>query len=344
MSDRPQIDPPLSALPRRRARRARRQDRARGVRLSPGVVPRPDQAAGLQGPPRPARDDGRGRGGQGREVPHRRRRQRGRRGQRKLDRPPSWPALEAGLDVASGLHVRLSDLPAVRDAAEANGRHLFDVRHPSQEFKVGTGVPQSRQAPAHGGHRRLGRQDVRHARARSRMAPARRELHLPRDAGQTGHLRRRPRGLGRCGSGGLHLRRYRVARAGERPGSLGPCRGAGLALPPLLRRRDARPDSRRPARRHRGLPRADTYQHAGPAGLAAARARRLHRGQPSGGAAHQSRRHVRGYLRQHRGARSVRRPKRCWRNWERPTACPASIRSAPAWARSPTAFCRDRAW
>ena len=49
-------------------------------------------------------------------------------------------ALEAGLDVASGLHVRLSDLPAVRDAAEANGRHLFDVRHPSQEFKVGSGV------------------------------------------------------------------------------------------------------------------------------------------------------------------------------------------------------------
>ena len=49
-------------------------------------------------------------------------------------------ALEAGLDVASGLHVRLSDLPAVRDAAEANGRHLFDVRHPSQEFKVGLGV------------------------------------------------------------------------------------------------------------------------------------------------------------------------------------------------------------
>ncbi len=49
-------------------------------------------------------------------------------------------ALEAGLDVASGLHVRLSDLPAVRDAAETHGRHLFDVRHPSQEFKVGTGV------------------------------------------------------------------------------------------------------------------------------------------------------------------------------------------------------------
>ena len=52
-------------------------------------------------------------------------------------------ALEAGLDVASGLHVRLSDLPAVRDAAETNGRHLFDVRHPSREFAVGSGNPRA---------------------------------------------------------------------------------------------------------------------------------------------------------------------------------------------------------
>ena len=49
-------------------------------------------------------------------------------------------ALEAGLDLASGLHVRLSDLPPVRDAAQAQGRRLFDVRHPSREFTVGTGA------------------------------------------------------------------------------------------------------------------------------------------------------------------------------------------------------------
>ena len=49
-------------------------------------------------------------------------------------------ALEAGLDVASGLHVRLSDLPPVRDAAEAGGRRLFDARHPPQAFAVGTGT------------------------------------------------------------------------------------------------------------------------------------------------------------------------------------------------------------
>ena len=49
-------------------------------------------------------------------------------------------ALEAGLDVASGLHVRLSDLPPVRDAAQARGRRLYDARHPPQAFKVGIGV------------------------------------------------------------------------------------------------------------------------------------------------------------------------------------------------------------
>ena len=49
-------------------------------------------------------------------------------------------ALEAGLDLASGLHVRLGDLPAVREAAERRGRRLFDARHPPQAFKVGTGV------------------------------------------------------------------------------------------------------------------------------------------------------------------------------------------------------------
>ena len=49
-------------------------------------------------------------------------------------------ALEAGLDLASGLHVRLGDLPAVREAAERRGRRLFDARHPPQAFTVGTGT------------------------------------------------------------------------------------------------------------------------------------------------------------------------------------------------------------
>ena len=52
-------------------------------------------------------------------------------------------ALDAGLDVASGLHTRLTELDAVRDAAARNGRNLFDVRHPRQHFPPGTGEPRS---------------------------------------------------------------------------------------------------------------------------------------------------------------------------------------------------------
>ncbi len=49
-------------------------------------------------------------------------------------------ALDAGLDVASGLHVKLSTLPAIAEAAKLNGCKLEDVRHPKQSFATGTGV------------------------------------------------------------------------------------------------------------------------------------------------------------------------------------------------------------
>jgi uncharacterized NAD-dependent epimerase/dehydratase family protein len=49
-------------------------------------------------------------------------------------------ALALGLDLASGLHRRLADIPEIRAAAEKHGRRLFDVRHPTREFDVGTGV------------------------------------------------------------------------------------------------------------------------------------------------------------------------------------------------------------
>ena len=60
--------------------------------------------------------------------------------------PSSWieilaRALEAGLDLASGLHDRLTDIPSLRDLAERLGLALHDVRHPTRTFAVGTGEP-----------------------------------------------------------------------------------------------------------------------------------------------------------------------------------------------------------
>ncbi len=52
-------------------------------------------------------------------------------------------ALEAGLDVASGLHNRLSDIPAVLAVAQKNGRMLHDVRHTSEPLKTGNGIKRS---------------------------------------------------------------------------------------------------------------------------------------------------------------------------------------------------------
>ncbi len=58
--------------------------------------------------------------------------------------PDSWrkslvEAIEAGLDIASGLHTRLADIPEIAEAAADHGRALFDVRHPTRAFEVGHG-------------------------------------------------------------------------------------------------------------------------------------------------------------------------------------------------------------
>jgi D-glutamate N-acetyltransferase len=49
-------------------------------------------------------------------------------------------ALELGMDLASGLHHRLADIPALREAARRCGRQIADVRHPTREFAVGNGM------------------------------------------------------------------------------------------------------------------------------------------------------------------------------------------------------------
>ena len=49
-------------------------------------------------------------------------------------------ALEAGLDVATGLHMRLSSVPAIAEAAGAHGRKLYDVRFSDEKFATGKGT------------------------------------------------------------------------------------------------------------------------------------------------------------------------------------------------------------
>lgn len=58
--------------------------------------------------------------------------------------PASWvpalsEALEAGLDIVSGMHIRLADVPGLAEQAERLGRQLIDIRHPPRGLPVGTG-------------------------------------------------------------------------------------------------------------------------------------------------------------------------------------------------------------
>jgi len=52
-------------------------------------------------------------------------------------------ALEAGLDIVSGLHAKLSDVPQLKAAAARGGRRLIDVRTPPPNIPVGSGLRRS---------------------------------------------------------------------------------------------------------------------------------------------------------------------------------------------------------
>lgn len=52
-------------------------------------------------------------------------------------------ALENGLDLAAGLHNKLADVPELSALAQKLGRHLFDVRHPVEQYPVASGRKRS---------------------------------------------------------------------------------------------------------------------------------------------------------------------------------------------------------
>ena len=59
--------------------------------------------------------------------------------------PETWitelaKGLELGMDIASGLHTKITEIPALRDTAKRLGRSLWDVRHPTREFSVASGT------------------------------------------------------------------------------------------------------------------------------------------------------------------------------------------------------------
>ncbi len=57
--------------------------------------------------------------------------------------PALQTALRAGLDIASGLHSRLKDIPEIAELAASLGRTLHDVRHSAVPLQVGNGKPRS---------------------------------------------------------------------------------------------------------------------------------------------------------------------------------------------------------
>jgi len=58
--------------------------------------------------------------------------------------PEWWPPLReaagAGLDIVSGMHMRLASVPGLADAAGARGVRLLDVRHSDRSFSAATGA------------------------------------------------------------------------------------------------------------------------------------------------------------------------------------------------------------
>jgi len=57
--------------------------------------------------------------------------------------PALVEALDAGLDIVSGMHAKLGRIPELRYAAERRGRRLIDVRTPPDDIPIATGLKRS---------------------------------------------------------------------------------------------------------------------------------------------------------------------------------------------------------
>ena len=103
--------------------------------------------------------------------------------------PPLLQLAKAGIDIASGLHSRLADLPALVESAAAGGARLIDVRTPPPHLPCGLGrkrfgLHQTRRRPRLCPGPRLQRRRHHHLHRRRRK---RRNRHRNR------HRHRKPR-------------------------------------------------------------------------------------------------------------------------------------------------------
>ena len=151
---------------------------------------------------------------------------------------PGWigsivAAIEAGLNMASGMHTRLGSVPEIADAARRAGRSLFDVRHSDRKFPVGTGRKRSgKRVLTVGTDCAIGKKYTALSIDRA-MQQRGMKVDLPRDGPDRNPDFGRRR-CDRCGGGGLHRRSCRMALARQRCGSLGRHRRSGLAVPSRL--------------------------------------------------------------------------------------------------------------
>ena len=87
-------------------------------------------------------------------------------------------ALEAGLDIVSGMHARLSEMPELVEAAARLGRRLIDVRVPPSGLRDRHRRQAFGQAAADRRHRLRAGQEIHRARARERLCRARASMSI----------------------------------------------------------------------------------------------------------------------------------------------------------------------